>query len=60
MNVIRIIDNAGQVGHALLSYAAPDAERSFWTGQFPVAGVVQAYMCQSCGRIALYGNASGQ
>ncbi len=40
----------------LLEYRMPDDRVSFWTGQYPTAGVVQAYLCAGCGRIALYGD----
>ncbi|MFN0056451.1 MAG: hypothetical protein ACKV0T_30255 [Planctomycetales bacterium] len=30
---------------------------SFWTGKYPSAGLVRAYLCADCGRIALYGGA---
>lgn len=39
-----------------LTYRLPDDRPSFWTGKYPTAGVVQAYMCAGCGRIALYGD----
>lgn len=38
-----------------LEYRRPDDSRSFWTGKFPSAGPVQAFLCEDCGRIALYG-----
>ena len=38
-----------------LQYRLPDDRVSFWTGKYPTAGVVQAYLCAECGRIALYG-----
>ena len=38
-----------------LSYRMPDDRVSFWTGKYPTAGVVQAYLCAGCDRIALYG-----
>jgi hypothetical protein len=39
-----------------LTYRLPDDRVSFWTGKYPTAGVVRAYMCSGCGRIALYGD----
>lgn len=39
-----------------LHYRQPDDKQSFWTGQFPTAGIVQAYMCAGCGKIDLYGS----
>jgi hypothetical protein len=39
-----------------LMYRLPDDRPSFWTGKYPTAGSVQAFMCAECGRIALYGN----
>jgi hypothetical protein len=38
-----------------LEYRRPDDSRSFWTGKFPTAGPVRAFLCGECGRIALYG-----
>jgi hypothetical protein len=38
-----------------LQYRLPDDRVSFWTGKYPTAGSVRAFMCESCGRIALYG-----
>jgi hypothetical protein len=38
-----------------LEYRLPDDRLSFWSGKFPTAGEVHAFMCDSCGRIALYG-----
>lgn len=38
-----------------LAYRQVDDKASFWTGQYPTAGLVMAYMCGDCGRIVLYG-----
>ena len=38
-----------------LEYRLPDDRLSFWTGRYPTAGQVLAFMCEGCGRIALYG-----
>ena len=40
-----------------LEYRQPNDSRSFWTGKYPTAGLVRAFMCGDCGRIALYGSA---
>ena len=40
----------------VLEYRMPDDRVSFWTGQYPTAGVVRAFLCAGCGRIALYGD----
>lgn len=40
-----------------LQYRRPEDSRSFWTGKYPTAGPVRAFMCEGCGRIALYGGA---
>jgi hypothetical protein len=40
-----------------LEYRHPDDRRSLWTGKYPTAGKVQAFMCENCGRIELYGSA---
>jgi uncharacterized OB-fold protein len=36
-------------------YATKSAKRGWLKGKFPVKGRVAAEMCQSCGRITLYG-----
>jgi hypothetical protein len=38
-----------------LEYRLQDDRVSFWTGKYPSAGLVRAYLCEDCGRIALYG-----
>jgi hypothetical protein len=38
-----------------LEYRLPEDRLKFWTGKYPTAGPVQAFMCEGCGRIALYG-----
>lgn len=57
---IVIMDNApGMTRRAVvgpLQYRLPDDRVSFWTGKYPSAGVVRAYLCAECGRIALYGD----
>jgi hypothetical protein len=50
-------DRYGSMGPA--TYRLPDDTRSFWTGAYPTAGTVRAFMCGACGRIALYGCAPG-
>jgi hypothetical protein len=39
-------------------YRRPGDSPSFWTGRYPTAGRVRAFMCGRCGRVALYGSAS--
>ncbi len=39
-----------------LEYRMPDDRVSFWTGKYPTAGTVRAFLCAGCGRIALYGS----
>ena len=41
-----------------LEYRLPEDRLSFWTGKYPTAGEVRAFMCAGCGRIALYGAAA--
>ena len=43
------------MGAKQLDYRQPDDRRSFWTGKYPSAGQVHAFLCGNCGRIALYG-----
>lgn len=38
-----------------VQYRLPDDKISFWTGKYPTAGNVLAFLCSDCGRIALYG-----
>ena len=38
-----------------LEYRQPDDRLSFWSGKYPTAGDVRGFLCQECGRIALYG-----
>jgi hypothetical protein len=38
-----------------LEYRLPEDKLSFWTGKYPTAGKIQAFMCSSCGKIDLYG-----
>lgn len=56
---IRILDKtargAGKPVHSDLEYTVPDAKRSLWTGLLPVEGSITAWMCDSCGRVLLYG-----
>ena len=59
---IVIMDKVGNTftKHAAVSemeYRQPDDSRSFWTGKFPTAGKVRAFLCGDCGRISLYGEA---
>jgi hypothetical protein len=60
MSPIVIMDKApGIARHAVvgpLTYRLPDDRASFWTGKYATAGVVQAFLCAGCGRIALYGD----
>ncbi len=44
-------------GPQTLEYRRPEDSRSFWSGKYPTAGPVRAFMCGGCGRIALYGGA---
>ena len=37
-------------------YTVPEARRSFWGGYYPIEGKITAYMCDSCGRVLLYGH----
>ncbi|MSU33960.1 MAG: hypothetical protein EXS36_02395 [Pedosphaera sp.] len=37
----------------LLEYRLPDDRLSYWTGKYPTAGEVRAFMCAGCGRIAI-------
>ena len=59
MSPIIIMDKAPRVARHLhagsLEYRLPDDRVSFWTGRYPTAGEVRAFMCEACGRIALYG-----
>jgi hypothetical protein len=51
---IKLIDQM-ESQHEEMVYTVPQAQRSLWGSKFPVAGTVEAIMCQSCGLIKLYG-----
>jgi hypothetical protein len=60
MSPIIIMDKSGPglTRHSVigsLEYRLPDDRVSFWTGKYPTAGPVEAFLCQECGRIVLYG-----
>jgi hypothetical protein len=58
LKAIKIMDNARygvRPAQGELTYMAPEAKQSFWTGHYPVEGRVAACMCDGCGRILLYG-----
>jgi hypothetical protein len=57
MHEIKLIDRGHGVSYAGVDYTHPDAKVSFW-GKLPVAGNVKSFMCEACGRIALYGVAA--
>lgn len=54
MHPIRIVDKGESYRHSELEYAAAESARSFWTGQFPIAGRLSAFMCDSCGRVLFF------
>lgn len=63
MSPIVLMDKVGmqfhqQSHHQELEYRQPDDSVSFWTGKYPTAGKVRAFLCGDCGRIARYGEAS--
>jgi uncharacterized OB-fold protein len=62
MQPIKLIDatqgpgrDQGGLQHIELSYAAPEAARSFFLGKIQRLGVVKGLICPDCGRIVLYG-----
>lgn len=58
MKAISILNNARiglWSGEGELTFMAPEAKRSFWTGRYQVEGRVAACMCDGCGRILLHG-----
>lgn len=61
MSEVMVMDNDSygltRRGPQPLSYRRPDDSQSFWTGAYPTAGIVRAYMCEGCGKIDLYGSA---
>ncbi|MFM2303518.1 MAG: hypothetical protein RLZZ135_927 [Cyanobacteriota bacterium] len=60
MKEIKIIDKTYPILHASLEYAVPGSKKSFWTGMWPIEGKVDALMCETCGRILLYGRPTGK
>jgi hypothetical protein len=57
MSPIVVMDKIYRNTSQGLEYRRPDDSRSFWTGKYPSAGPVQAFLCGDCGRIDLYGEA---
>lgn len=55
MQKIELIDRGHNGVNFDFEYRLEDSRPSFWTGRYPVAGKVHAYMCRKCGRIRLYG-----
>jgi hypothetical protein len=57
---IRIIDKTVTSGpgsfeaHAHLEYTVPEAERESWSGRYLIEGIIEAHMCDDCGRVLLY------
>jgi uncharacterized OB-fold protein len=54
---VKLIDRGDANVHTGTVYAAVEAKRNKWTGEFPVEGRVLSFLCSHCGRIALYGAA---
>jgi hypothetical protein len=52
---IRLIDKEHLGLHNSIEYAAADSKRGRWTAAYPIEGKVNAFMCQQCGNIRLYG-----
>lgn len=52
---IQVVESVHGVGASPLRFGTREAKKSFWTGTFPGAGTVMAFMCSSCARIAFYG-----
>jgi hypothetical protein len=59
LHPINLIDSGG-AGDQSLQYAAADAQRHWFSGQIPKAGIVRGYLCEACGRILLYGHPKDQ
>jgi hypothetical protein len=58
MKAIRILVNTMsgyRPGQGELTYTAPEARGSLWTGRIPAEGKITACMCEGCGRILLHG-----
>ncbi len=54
MKRIQIIDKI-QLGHSYMEYTVGESDRNIWTAKFPVEGRIGAHMCDSCGRVLMYG-----
>jgi hypothetical protein len=56
---VKLIDKAhgvnGRTQTSMEEYALIDSKISFWRGTRAIAGTVNAYMCDSCGVLKLYG-----
>jgi hypothetical protein len=55
VEAIKLIDKSHMGVHTQMEYTVPEARRGFWMGTFPVEGKVDAFMCEQCGRIQLFG-----
>lgn len=56
LHEIVLLDCAhGNMQRPGLAYTLPGAKRGFWSSQFPTEGKVASFICESCGRIMLYG-----
>lgn len=42
-------------GHNELKYTVPEVKRGFWSAKYPVEGSIDAFMCQDCGLVKMYG-----
>jgi hypothetical protein len=57
---VRIVDATGRgmgagISHVELSYASVMSTQSQLSGTVSISGVVRAKLCETCGRIILYG-----
>lgn len=60
MTEIRVIDKAYHPSQTALEYAAGDAKRGKWLGNFAIAGEIKSFMCDKCGRVLLYAKPNEQ
>jgi hypothetical protein len=53
---IRLLTEPFKLG---IAYTLAETKPNFWLGTLPIAGHVTPYLCEGCGRIALYGTPRG-
>ena len=60
MSEITLLDRIHTSGAhtTYLEYTVPVARRSFWSGRYPVEGEIDAFLCERCGEVRLFGRST--